>query len=97
MTSTLTPAGPTDSPPAAFVAAADLLAQRTPDSQWRSEARAEQLPPAGDWYIWLVMAGRGWGKTWTGARWLGERSRSGVQADLKTRTNTALASFARAS
>lgn len=30
---------------------------------WHSRARAKQLPPTGDgWNIWLVMAGRGWGK-----------------------------------
>lgn len=26
-------------------------------------ARPEQLPPPGEWSIWLAMAGRGWGKT----------------------------------
>jgi phage terminase large subunit-like protein len=26
-------------------------------------ARAGQLPPEGDWRLWLVMAGRGFGKT----------------------------------
>jgi predicted phage terminase large subunit-like protein len=34
---------------------------------WRSMARPSQLTPAGQWYVWLVMAGRGWGKTRTGA------------------------------
>ena len=34
---------------------------------WPSRARAEQLLPAGDWRYWLIMAGRGWGKTRTGA------------------------------
>src|SRR5690606_13931260 len=29
-----------------------------------------QLPPEGDWLIWLVLAGRGWGKTRTGAEWV---------------------------
>jgi phage terminase large subunit-like protein len=33
-------------------------------SNWRSRARPEQLPPAGDWQAWLVLAGRGFGKTW---------------------------------
>jgi phage terminase large subunit-like protein len=79
-TSTLTPAEERqqaiDAPPAAFLAAADLLAQRAPDAAWRSEARPEQLPPEGDWLIWLVMAGRGWGKTWTGEHWLAERALS---------------------
>lgn len=34
----------------------------------RRRARPEQLPPPGDdWLIWLILAGRGWGKTRTGA------------------------------
>ncbi|PNU04658.1 DNA-packaging protein [Novosphingobium guangzhouense] len=36
---------------------------------WRLWARPEQLPPAGDWRVWLVMAGRGFGKTRCGAEW----------------------------
>jgi phage terminase large subunit-like protein len=34
---------------------------------WPSWARPEQLPPAGDWRVWLLLAGRGFGKTRTGA------------------------------
>lgn len=30
-------------------------------------ARPAQITPKGDWRIWLVLAGRGWGKTRTGA------------------------------
>lgn len=33
-------------------------------------ARDNQLPPQGDWYVWLIMAGRGWGKTRTGAEYV---------------------------
>src|SRR5215472_10376699 len=29
---------------------------------WRYRARPEQLPPAGSWRVWLLMAGRGFGK-----------------------------------
>lgn len=32
-------------------------------------ARDEQLEPPGDWLLWLIMTGRGWGKTRTGAEW----------------------------
>lgn len=42
-------------------------------SSWRLQARPEQLPPAGVWSIWLILAGRGWGKTRTGAEWTQER------------------------
>lgn len=38
--------------------------------QWELFARAEQLPPDGDWRIWMIMAGRGFGKTRAGAEWV---------------------------
>ena len=34
---------------------------------WSFRARDEQLPPPGDWRMWLLLAGRGFGKTRTGA------------------------------
>ena len=36
-------------------------------SWWR---RADQCPPEGDWHVWLLLAGRGFGKTRTGAEWV---------------------------
>jgi phage terminase large subunit-like protein len=36
-------------------------------AQWELLARPEQLTPSGAWNIWLILAGRGWGKTKTGA------------------------------
>ena len=39
--------------------------------QWQTiQARANQLPPENDWQTWLILSGRGWGKTRTGAEWL---------------------------
>lgn len=37
---------------------------------WSLWARENQLPPAGDWRTWLMLAGRGYGKTRTGAEWI---------------------------
>ncbi len=37
---------------------------------WRREARPKQLPPPGDWFIWFLDSGRGFGKTWTGSHWV---------------------------
>jgi phage terminase large subunit-like protein len=37
---------------------------------WRVWARPEQLEPPGDWLTWLILSGRGWGKTRTGAEWV---------------------------
>ncbi len=39
-------------------------------SHWRLWARTSQLAPPGDWRTWLVMAGRGFGKTRAGAEWV---------------------------
>jgi phage terminase large subunit-like protein len=37
---------------------------------WEFWARPEQLPPAGNWRIWLILAGRGWGKTRCLSEWV---------------------------
>ena len=37
---------------------------------WRFWARPDQLEPSGDWFIWLILAGRGFGKTRSGAEWV---------------------------
>jgi phage terminase large subunit-like protein len=34
---------------------------------WPFWSRADQRVPEGDWVYWLILAGRGWGKTRTGA------------------------------
>lgn len=36
--------------------------------KWLRDARQKQIAPSGDWNIWLILAGRGWGKTRTGAQ-----------------------------
>ena len=58
--------------------AADLV-DPPPDPgvhRWRRAARPKQIPPGGDWFTWLIMAGRGFGKTRTGAEWANERATS---------------------
>jgi phage terminase large subunit-like protein len=58
------------------VAIAALRAQRREEERdgwrydWAARARPEQLPPAGAWATWLILAGRGWGKTRTGAEFV---------------------------
>jgi phage terminase large subunit-like protein len=39
---------------------------------WRLWAHNGQVPPEGAWHTWLVMAGRGFGKTRAGAEWVRE-------------------------
>lgn len=58
----------------------DLISSLAPESKaeilqlvevaryrWTLNARPAQLIPEGDWTVWLVKTGRGWGKTRTGA------------------------------
>jgi phage terminase large subunit-like protein len=37
---------------------------------WSFWARENQLAPGGDWLTWLILAGRGFGKTRAGAEWI---------------------------
>lgn len=38
--------------------------------EWGWTAREGQMAPAGEWRVWLMMAGRGYGKTRAGAEWV---------------------------
>jgi phage terminase large subunit-like protein len=40
------------------------------EHDWRYWARPAQLPPPGNWRTWLILAGRGFGKTRAGAEWV---------------------------
>lgn len=44
-------------------------------TDWHFWGRPDQFAPEGDWLVWLILAGRGWGKTRTGAEWIAERIR----------------------
>jgi phage terminase large subunit-like protein len=55
---------------------ASLLSELSDDEctalldDWKFWARRDQLAPEGNWRTWLVLAGRGWGKTRVGAEWV---------------------------
>jgi phage terminase large subunit-like protein len=49
---------------------------------WAFTARPEQLPPPGDWRVWLIMAGRGFGKTRAGAEWVNALARAHPDARI---------------
>lgn len=47
---------------------------------WPFWARPDQLPPPGDrWWVWLIMGGRGSGKTRPGAEWIIQKEREWYQ------------------
>ncbi|WP_298421027.1 terminase family protein [Rhodoblastus sp.] len=52
---------------AAFFGRLDADELESLKTLWPFWARPEQLAPPGDWVYWLPLAGRGWGKTRTGA------------------------------
>lgn len=47
---------------------------------WRFWARPNQIAPPGEWLVWLALAGRGFGKTETGANWIIERVEQGARS-----------------
>lgn len=61
----------------------ELIASLTPAQaenlvyDWALWARDSQVPPPGEWRIWLLLAGRGFGKTRTGAELV--RARVGLR------------------
>jgi phage terminase large subunit-like protein len=65
-------AAASESDKAAFVAAMSKQERNAWRWIWRVWARDNQLPPAGTWRTWLILAGRGFGKTRAGAEWVRE-------------------------
>ena len=55
---------------------------------WRETARPDQLEPEGNWFVWLILAGRGWGKSRTAAELMAEKARRypGCRIALVART-----------
>jgi predicted phage terminase large subunit-like protein len=53
------------------------------ERSWAAIARPNQLPPLGDWWqIWLLLAGRGFGKTRTLAEWVCAQVASGLASRI---------------
>lgn len=51
----------------------DLDALQKITADWRLWARPKQIEPPGNWVNWMILAGRGWGKTRVGAEWVHEK------------------------
>ena len=63
--------------PERFLASLTTQEQQALAYQWRLWARPSQLAPPGEWLTWLILAGRGFGKTRTAAEWVRQRVESG--------------------
>jgi phage terminase large subunit-like protein len=65
-----------------------ILATLSPDEllallyDWPTWARPSQLPPPGDWRVWLILSGRGWGKTRCGSEWIRSQAREHPECRL---------------
>ena len=77
---------------ARFARSLDQRERNAFDDDFANHANPGQLPPDGDWRYWLVMAGRGFGKTRAGAEWV----RSVAERDASARIALVAASLAEA-
>ena len=50
--------------------ASEDVVRSVTNQDWWVVSRPEQKTPEGDWTVWLILSGRGWGKTRTGAEWI---------------------------
>lgn len=72
-----------------------MLSGMTPEElerirwDWRTYARPKQLPPPGDWSGWMILAGRGAGKTRTGAEWVRSMAETGRMGRMALIAETA--------
>ncbi|MEE9272453.1 MAG: terminase family protein [Robiginitomaculum sp.] len=57
----------------------DLIPLQNPEINWDDIARDDQKPPQGDWHIWLLLGGRGAGKTRAGAEWIRKQVKAGAR------------------
>jgi phage terminase large subunit-like protein len=66
---------------AALEAAGEAHA-RALDERWPLWAHGGQLPPDDEWTIWVLLCGRGFGKTRAGAEWISECARQAPDAKI---------------
>ena len=63
-----------------------VLADLDPEKlEWDSKfwLRPEQIEPVDDYRVWLILAGRGFGKTRAGSEWVREKARETSQGRLR--------------
>lgn len=59
-----------------FLRGLSLPERRMLTEMWDGWAHDGQVAPPGDWAVWMMVAGRGYGKTRAGAEWISERART---------------------
>lgn len=74
----------------AYLAAIDPGVLNQLQHCWRFWARPDQLAPETNWQIWAIIAGRGYGKTRTGAEWVQETATGQTPLDGGTYRRFAL-------
>src|SRR5688500_1394089 len=52
------------------------------DEEWQVWVHHGQLPPHDDWLVWVIMAGRTFGKTRAGAEWISAKARAHPDARI---------------
>src|SRR5436190_2408205 len=55
---------------------------KTLDGYWPTWAHEGQAAPNDDWDVWVMLAGRGFGKTRAGAEWVSARARENPEARI---------------
>ena len=76
----------------ALLAKMSIIQQKRLRHYWHLWAHEGQLPPASAWSVWLIQAGRGFGKTRAGAEWV----RAVAEADPAARIALVAASLSEA-
>ena len=56
--------------------------QQALDAHWPEWAHEGQIPPHGAWRVWVLLAGRGFGKTRAGAEWISIFARDNPGASI---------------
>ena len=67
---------------AALLGSLSATDRRALAEDWHSQALSGQVEPEGGWRTWLIMAGRGYGKTRTGAEWVLAKARANPGARI---------------
>ena len=65
-----------------FIGGLSAPVRRAIAELWEWQAHGGQREPEGEWSVWLLMAGRGFGKTRAGAEWIWARARENPGARI---------------